>query len=96
MESSKDAAEQDEARFLRRACFPWTRPALTWQWLSSCIINAILKLLEVAFSRGIKALIPGAMILLLAQQGANSSAIILNGLSVAFVLELDNVIPQVI
>ena len=36
------------------------------------------------------------MILLLAQQGANSSAIILNGLSVAFVLELDNVIPQVI
>ena len=93
--SSKDAGEQDEARFLRRLTCPWRVPSLEEPSTIAMLgANCFMYVADVAFSRAVPALMPCAMLMLLITQGSSSSDILLNGLSIGFVLELDNAIPD--
>ena len=90
LEAARDQREQTEARFLAMLSCPWSRPTCTIGSISMCLARCCMKFLDTIFSLGVPALIPTAMLMLLTVQGCNSTDIILNGLSVGFVLELDN------
>jgi len=103
MQGAEDAAEQLNARRMRRLCCPWPLvgghgdDATFWNFRTAgrVVSSCLLKALDVGYSRAVPALVPTAMLMLLVVRGTTSSDILLNGLSVGFVLELDNAVPNV-
>jgi len=104
MQGGEDSAEQINARRMRRICCPWRLvrghgdDATFWSYRTAGRVasNCLLKVLDVGYSRTVPALVPTAMLMLLLVRGTTSSDILLNGLSVGFVLELDNAVPSVL
>ena len=73
----------DWALCSRRVCwYLWTSLGCGLLWLT-----------DILFRRAVCALMPVAMIALLVVYGAAAVAIILNGLAVSFILQLDNMVP---
>ena len=86
---------------LRRHCLPVWQPLIRpfrlhtfAAWALSFAGRCLVFLIDLLYGKAVRALIPTAMIMLLMVYGAGSSSSILNGLSVAFVLHLDNHIPS--
>lgn len=86
---------------LRRHCLPVWQPLIqpfrihtVASWALSFTGRCLVFLIDLLYGKAVRALIPTAMIMLLMVYGAGSSSSILNGLSVAFVLHLDNHIPS--
>ena len=95
IEVARETKEQATASRVRRSNLPWAVPRLTAASLSRFGCTCVAWLLEACYSRAIPALIPFALLSLLTTQGADATSIVLNGLQVIFVLELDNRIPAV-
>ena len=96
LQVARDAKEQYTGAQLRQLCLPWFLPERTLEsWLRLTATTFVI-LLESIFAKGVPALIPYAMLsLVVSRGGTNAETIILNGLSVGFVLELDNVVTHV-
>ena len=92
--AARDAREQTEARHLTELSCAWTMPGKTTSSVTRSAGRVCLKFLDVMFSVAIPCLIPCALLMLLTVQGCTSTDIILNGLSVGFVLELDNAVAD--
>ena len=96
LQVARDAKEQYTGAQLRQLCLPWFLPERTlesWQRLAATTFVIVL---ESVIEKGVPALVPYAMLsLVVSDGGTNAETIILNGLSVGFVLELDNVVTHV-
>lgn len=94
VDTAWDAREQSRADFVRARALPVRLPSTPsaagalHMW--AC---ALVKILAVGFSVAVPALIPTALLMMLMGLGSGSTDVILNGLAVGFVLELDNRIP---
>lgn len=93
---AQEWSEWSRLRWLRRRCVPssaWpARPrdaSATFRWVAAWT----LRLIEVLSMQGMVALIPATMLLLLFATGVDSASILLNGLSVVFILTFDNFFP---
>ena len=90
---SQDAREMSSAHSALSIMCPWE--PLEWRRgsLARAASISLLHVIQVFFSQAVPALVPGTLLVMLLVQGSSSSDIILNGLSVSFVLELDNCVP---
>jgi len=100
MEIVMDAREQDFSGAMRRHLLPVWQPLprqggarVLWSWTWSLLARCIVKVVEMLYSKAVRALIPMTMVMMLIVYGASAIDIILNGLSVTFVLQLDNIVP---
>ena len=95
VDNSLDATEHSRANFLRkcalRVCLPNWKSARSWLHTVACLL---VKLIDIGFSTMVPGLLPCALLMMLLALGSSSTNIILNGLAVGFVLEIDNRIPQ--
>ena len=98
-----DAQEQDISRYMRHHFLPWFVPRISLQHKRESLDQMFkllllfgLKCVDVCFRRLAPALLPCAMTMLLVTTGTSSSELVLNGLSVGFVYELDNMIAQMV
>ena len=94
LQLGRDAGEMNACRFARAVMCEWQAPMWRRGSLARTASIFVLWSTDVLFSRAVPAVLPSALLILLMTQGSNSSDIILNGLAVAFVLELDNAIPS--
>ena len=93
MQGAEDAAEQLNARRMRRLCCPWRLvgghgdDATFWNYRTAgrVVSSCLLKALDVGYSRAVPALVPTAMLMLLVVRGTTSSDILLNGALFAWV-----------
>jgi len=91
LDLAADQIEQDRSSFLR---FKSVSPICS-KSPATLIGSIISKVVDTILQRAVPSLLPPAMIMMLMSQGSMSSEILLNGLSVAFVLSLDNIVPAV-
>ena len=100
---AQDWFQQHRAQMLRRQLLPCTLLPVRnstgvrdgraiFRWLGAYL----LRLYEVFAIRMVHPVIPMGMILLLLTQGTNCAAILLNGLSITFVLAIDDLVPTLI
>lgn len=90
-----DGNEQNQADFLRTRAVPMFVPnPRSASSLIKCAACMAIHFMNVFFRIAVPAMIPPALLVLLTTLGAGSTSVILNGLAVGFVLELDNQIPD--
>ncbi len=89
---ANDAAEHSTASSVRFKCLPWKIPGSRAGTAALLACKFMLNFLGMCFEKVVPALSGGAMIMLLITHGSGTTDVILNGLAVLFVLELDNLL----
>ena len=95
IEAYADAHEQGVSMHLRRLVAPSRIPSCNFDSWCRWFCLLLIKVLEQLYSRAVPALVPFAVLSLMVTQGTGSCDIILNGLSIIFVLELDSHVPDI-
>lgn len=104
LDLAADAREMNRTSFLRRKVLGWRAPSraagaspmyFRLLTLLRLLVDSLVKFVDVVLMKIVPALIPPGLLMLLVSQGMDSTSILLNGLSITFVLHLDSAIPAV-
>lgn len=100
---TKDAMQHARARQLRQLILPllpllrsWASSPRSFAKLGSLCAVVIVKFSEMLLRNMVPPLVIVCLMMLILTQGADSASLLLNGLSVGFFMEIDDLIPQMV
>ena len=92
IEVGGDVRAQNRTSYVRQVALPWPSPERTLRCALTYLAFALVYVVDISLLLAVPTLIPCAMFMLIGAD-ASSTSIILNGLSVGFILQLDQQLP---